>query len=44
MRYRPKGPALLGYALTLLALLGVFALYTQPEFLVRLADQMWGCF
>ena len=29
---------------TIAALLGVFALYTQPEFLVLLADQMWSCF
>jgi hypothetical protein len=26
------------------ALLGVFALYTRPEFLVILADQLWSCF
>ena len=25
-------------------LLGVFALYTQPAFLVALADQLWACF
>ncbi|MES2509395.1 MAG: hypothetical protein V4625_05660 [Pseudomonadota bacterium] len=24
--------------------LGVFALYTQPEFLVTLANQVWACF
>jgi len=23
---------------------GVFALYTRPEFLVNLADQLWSCF
>lgn len=28
----------------LLALLGVFMLYTRPEFLVSLADQLWACF
>ena len=27
-----------------LALLAVFALYTQPEFMVMLADQVWACF
>jgi hypothetical protein len=27
-----------------LALLGVFALYTRPGFLVTLADQIWACF
>lgn len=26
------------------ASLGVFAMYTRPEFLVTLADQVWGCF
>jgi hypothetical protein len=25
-------------------LLGVFALYTQPDFLVVLANQVWACF
>ncbi len=25
-------------------LLGVFALYTRPDFLVTLADQIWSCF
>ncbi len=25
-------------------LLAVFALYTRPEFLVTLADQLWNCF
>lgn len=25
-------------------LMGVFALYTQPDFLVTLADQIWACF
>ncbi len=32
------------YALAILALLAVFALYTRPDFLVRLADQVWACF
>ena len=27
-----------------LALLGVFALYTRPAFLVTLVDQLWACF
>lgn len=25
-------------------LLAVFALYTQPDFLLKLADQLWACF
>lgn len=27
-----------------LASLAVFGLYTEPEFMVMLADQMWACF
>jgi len=26
------------------ALLGVFALYTDPDFLVVLSNQVWACF
>lgn len=35
---------LLAWALSLAALLGVFYLYTQPDFLVQLANQVWACF
>lgn len=28
----------------LLASLAVFSLYTRPEFLLTLADQVWACF
>lgn len=31
-------------ALVLVALLLVFALYGNPDFMVMLADQMWACF
>ncbi|MHA7599763.1 hypothetical protein ACX12L_07450 [Alicycliphilus sp. T452] len=31
-------------ALALAVLLGVFALYLQPEFMRTLADQIWACF
>ena len=31
-------------ALVLAALLLVFALYSNPDFMVLLADQMWACF
>lgn len=32
-------------ALGLLAvLLGVFALYLQPDFMLTVADQIWACF
>ena len=34
----------LGYAVVAAALAGVFALYTRPEFLMNLADQLWSCF
>lgn len=30
--------------LAVLVLLAVFGLYTQPDFMVMLADQMWACF
>ena len=32
------------YALAVAAALAVFALYTRPDFLVTLADQVWACF
>jgi transposase InsO family protein len=32
------------YAAAVLACLGVFALYTRPDFLVTLANQVWACF
>lgn len=31
-------------ALALAVLAGVFYLYTQPDFLVQLANQLWACF
>ena len=35
---------LLAYAGAVAALLAVFALYTRPEIMVTLADQIWSCF
>ncbi|MCZ8252003.1 MAG: hypothetical protein O9318_06010 [Hylemonella sp.] len=35
---------LLAWAAALALLLAVFALYTRPDFLVTLADQIWACF
>lgn len=35
--------ALMG-ATAVAVLLAVFALYTRPDFLVTLADQIWACF
>ena len=43
-----KHGAVARYALAWLAatllLLAVFGLYTRPDFLVSLADQLWACF
>ena len=32
------------WVLTGAVLLGVFALYLQPSFMVDIANQLWGCF
>ena len=32
------------YAGAVMLLLAVFVLYTRPEFLVALSDQIWACF
>jgi hypothetical protein len=32
------------YALAVAALLGVFALYTQPAMMVAVSDMIWACF
>ena len=34
----------LAYAAALAVLAAVFVMYTRPEFLVSLADQLWACF
>ncbi|MEG0921491.1 MAG: hypothetical protein RSD57_09415 [Comamonas sp.] len=34
----------LAWLLAALVLAGVFMLYTQPEFMVRMADHVWACF
>lgn len=34
----------LGGTAAVAALLGVFSLYTDPHFMVKLADQLWACF
>ena len=41
-RHRWARAALL--AAVVAVLLGVFALYTQPAFMVMLIDQLWACF
>lgn len=35
---------ILAWGVALLVLLGVFMLYTRPDFLLTLADQFWACF
>ena len=35
---------LAAWTVCLAALLAIFALYTRPEFLLVLADQLWSCF
>ncbi len=35
---------LLAWGAALALLLAVFALYTRPDFLLTLADQLWACF
>lgn len=43
---QPQHPWLRGLVASaaILVLLTVFALYTQPSFMVLLADQVWSCF
>lgn len=35
---------ILAYGAALAALLGVFVLYTRPQIMVTLAEQIWLCF
>ncbi len=32
------------FAVALLVLAVVFLMYTQPDFIVQMANQMWACF
>ncbi|MES2399447.1 MAG: hypothetical protein V4573_05625 [Pseudomonadota bacterium] len=41
---RPSVVRLTAWTGVALACLAVFALYTQPEFLVTLSNQVWACF
>ncbi len=34
----------IGLLAAALALMGTLRLYQQPDFLLTLADQLWGCF
>lgn len=40
----PRGLRWAAWALATLVCLLVFGLYTVPDFMVMLADQMWACF
>ena len=40
----PTMRRVLTWTLVLAALLGVFMLYLQPDFMVQLAQQAWACF
>jgi type II secretory pathway component PulM len=44
MKPFPSHRTLLAWGAALLVLLGVFLLYTRPDFLLTLADQLWACF
>ena len=39
-----RNAALVTKVLALAALAGVFLLYTRPDFMVQLSNQMWACF
>ena len=40
----PRAWRWLVWLAAVLLCLGVFGLYTAPDFMVMLADQMWSCF
>jgi len=40
----PSWRKLLAYAAAIAVLLGVFALYTRPELMVTISEQIWACF
>ncbi len=39
----PLARKLLAYVIALVVLIGVFMLYTRPEMMANLADQVWAC-
>ncbi|MEP6791816.1 MAG: hypothetical protein ABI907_10615 [Ramlibacter sp.] len=39
-----KARKLFAWGAAIVVLLAVFALYTRPEMMVTLADQLWACF
>lgn len=40
----PLAWRLLAWAVSIVACLAVFGMYTAPEFMVLLADKVWSCF
>ena len=40
----PRALHWLGWATAVVLCLAVFGMYTVPDFMVMLADQMWACF
>jgi hypothetical protein len=44
MNLSPPARRLAAWAAAAAALAGVFALYTQPEIAVMVAEQLWACF
>ena len=41
---KPTTYRVMGYLAALVALGLVFAMYTRPDFMFNLANQVWGCF
>jgi len=39
-----QGRRIIFYSTVIVLLLSVFSLYARPDFLVMLANQVWGCF
>ena len=40
----PRGLRWLAWVVAVLLCLAVFGLYTVPDFMVMVADQVWSCF
>ncbi|MHB1123613.1 MAG: hypothetical protein ACYC0T_12945 [Ramlibacter sp.] len=40
----PQVRKVLAYAAAAAVLLGVFALYTRPELMITISEQVWACF
>ncbi len=40
----PRALKVLAYAVAVAVLLGVFGLYTRPELMISISEQVWACF